>query len=100
VNQKCELCQQNPVGMEFNTPTPAGMFSAGICFPCWAKYPDDRSVVTAILRIRKPLAADQFGLDPGVFSHVENIPPEILPEVMFFILTGKRLQDATKEQEP
>jgi len=97
VNQKCELCQQNTAGMKFNTPTLAGMLSASICLPCWAKFPDDRAVTVAILRVRQPLAAAQFGFDPNVFSHIEDIPLESLPAVMFFILTGKCLQDAIEE---
>ena len=88
--QTCEICQQNPGQMEFNTPTPLGMFSALICLDCWAKCPDDRAVVSIILRIREPLAAAEFNFDPELFNHVEDIPSEIKADVIFFVLNGHR----------
>ena len=88
--QTCEICQQNPGQMEFNTPTPLGMFSALICLDCWAKCPGDQAVMLTIVQTRKPLAAAEFDLDPELFSHCEDIPPEIQADVMLFILNGHR----------
>jgi len=63
--EKCEICNENNVGMDFDAMAPSGaswspevsdappLFKANICLDCFGKEIDDAHVVLAVVKARK-----------------------------------------------